>query len=57
MIFIYNCWRYDSPTHPRNGSPVNSSLHVQTKLPTVSAHTAFSPHGLLSHSFTSRKHI
>jgi hypothetical protein len=57
MINLYICWTYDSPTHPLNGSPVNSSLQVQIKLPTVSVHRVFSPHGLSSHSFMSRKHI
>jgi hypothetical protein len=57
MTNIFTFWKYDSPTHPLNGSPVNSSLQVQTKLPTVSVHKAFSPQGLSSHSFTSEKQV
>lgn len=50
-------WKFNSPTHPLNGSPVKPSLHVQIKLPTVSVHKAFSLHGLSSHSFTSEMQI
>ena len=38
-------------------SPVNPILHVQSKLPSLSVHMAFTSHGLLRHSSMSVKHL